>query len=275
MPYTTDSRDFDKLVDYVDNPVKILAEGDSWFAYPRRFLAFGKASNIVHVLGREDNYVIYSTASNGDEAVSMLSGEQKLSLSKRLKHTNFDVILFSAGGNDIVGKYDFDFFIKHRNSDPDWGNCIDLNRLDNKLNQVKSVYIELIERVRQYSLNRHAKIVTHTYDYAIPDETGYKLFDIVPMGDSWTYPYLKQKGFTNMEEQKEVVKFMLTRFKEMLLKLEATYPDILFVADTQGTLNKRHWRNEIHPTPEGFKKISQKIDLKLKEALSRSTTRTG
>ena len=40
MPYTTDSRGFRSLA--ADNPeaVRILAEGDSWFAYPRRFIAF-------------------------------------------------------------------------------------------------------------------------------------------------------------------------------------------------------------------------------------------
>ena len=112
MPYTTDTRDFDYLVTNARNPKRILAEGDSWFAYPRRFFAFGDASNVVQVLGKKKTYVILTTASNGDEAVIMMSGDQKFSLMKKLKHIEFDVILFSGGGNDIVGKYDFDFFLK-------------------------------------------------------------------------------------------------------------------------------------------------------------------
>ena len=267
MPYTTDSRDFDYLVSITNNPVRILAEGDSWFAYPRRFLAFGEASNIVHVLGKNKRYVIYSTASNGDEAVTMMSGEQKFSFTKRIKHTEFDVILFSCGGNDIVGKYDFDFFIKPRSLSRSLKDCIDYERLDNKIRQIISVYVELAERVEQYSMNGAAKIVTHTYDYAVPDDKGFELFDLIPIGDSWIYPYLKQKGYDNKDEQREVVKIMLSRFRDEMLGLEQQYPGRLFVTNTQGTLKDKHWRNEIHPSPSGFEEISKKIEARMKEAI--------
>ncbi|MET0086418.1 MAG: SGNH/GDSL hydrolase family protein [Sedimenticola sp.] len=267
MPYTTDSRDFDHLVSTARRPVRILAEGDSWFAYPRRFFAFGEASNIVQVLGKKKRYVIYTTASSGDEAVTMMSGDQKFAFTKRLKHTEFDVILFSGGGNDIVGKFDFDFFLRERSSAQAATGCIDMERLENKLSQIRSVYIELLERVEQYSKNPAVKVVTHAYDYVVPEDKGFELFDLFPIGESWLYPFLKNKGFDDGDEQREVVRFMLGRFRDEILALEADYPDRLFVANTQGLLEDKHWRNEIHPTPAGFRIISKAIDDRMKEAI--------
>ncbi len=61
--------------------IGIVAEGDSWFAYPRKWLALGADINIVHHV--EDNILRTNTtnllrlASNGDEAVAMMSGKQK------------------------------------------------------------------------------------------------------------------------------------------------------------------------------------------------------
>ncbi len=85
MPYTSDSHEFDQLTVQYPKAKKILAEGDSWFSYPRRFFVFGAASNVVDHLGKGSKYVIYSTASNGDAALSMLSGEQKHAMMKRIK----------------------------------------------------------------------------------------------------------------------------------------------------------------------------------------------
>jgi hypothetical protein len=69
--------------DRYPNLIKILAVGDSWFAYPRKFFLFG------------------------DEIVDMASGNQKFSLLKALNHIPFNILLLSWGGNNIVGRYDF------------------------------------------------------------------------------------------------------------------------------------------------------------------------
>jgi hypothetical protein len=268
MPYTTDSRGYERLVKSYPKSIRILAEGDSWFAYPRRFIALGQSSNIVQILAEQSSYVIYSTASIGDEAVTMMSGEQKYGFTKRLSSTEFDLVLFSGGGNDIVGKYDFDYFLKDRNSAEDWRDCIEMNRLDNKLDQIESVYIELMERVNLYSVNRAVKVVSHNYDFCTPSPQGYELFDIFPIGESWMYPYLHRKNFIDEEEQREVIRFMLQRFGRRLQRVQDQYPGRLFIAHTQGTLEKNHWRNEIHPTPDGFRKIAALIEQQIARALT-------
>jgi len=263
MPFTKDSREFDLLIERNPDAIKILAEGDSWLAYPRKFFLFGKNSNIVHCLGDKDDIAIYSSSENGDEAVAMMSGEQKLSLMKRIKHTAYDVIVFSGGGNDLVGRYDFGFFLNPMKNG-DWKTVLDYDRLQKKLNQISYSYEELIERSLEFSSNKDVKIITHTYDYAIPSEEGFELFDIFPMSESWMYPYLMRLKIENPDDQKNIVKDMLIKFQETLLELQKKYSSNFYVVETQGTLKSDQWRNEIHPTPEGFEIISNMIYKKIK-----------
>lgn len=268
MPYTTDSKGYYRLVEDYPKAVRILAEGDSWFAYPRRFIYFGAPSNVVQILAERNYYVIYSTASIGDEVASMMTGEQKFSFTKRLATNEFDIILFSGGGNDIVGKYDFDLFLRPRQSAELWQDCIDIERLANKLDLIESVYVELMERVDYYSANPGVKVVSHNYDFCVPSPEGYELFDLFPIGESWIYPFLMEKQFTDRAEQQAVIRFMLARFGERLARVEQKYPGKLFVADTQGTLADNQWRNEIHPSPAGFRKISTVIHRAIQQALA-------
>lgn len=268
MPYTTDSRGYDRLIRENPGAVKMLAEGDSWFAYPRRFIHFGASSNIVQILAERDYYVIYSTASIGDEVASMMTGEQKFGFTKRLGTNKFDVILFSGGGNDIVGKYDFDLFLRPRQSSDQWQECIDIERLDNKLDLIESVYVELMERVIYYSVNPEVRVVSHNYDFCVPSPEGYELFDLFPIGESWIYPFLMEKNFTDGDEQEAVIRFMLERFGARLARVQQKYPGKLFVADTQGTLSADQWRNEIHPSPDGFRMISTVIHNTIQRALT-------
>ncbi|MBB3167738.1 SGNH/GDSL hydrolase family protein [Simiduia aestuariiviva] len=259
MPYTSDSQQFDELV--ADNPdaKRILAEGDSWFAYPRRYIAFGKPSNVVHHLAKHDHLAIYATASNGDEAVTMMSGEQKHAMMKRISNTHFDYLLFSGGGNDMVGRYDLDYLVRPFAPGLDRIGAVHEQRLQNKLLQLRAVYEELIHRVEQFSRNPHTRIITHTYDYPIPSKRGYALFDVFPIGESWIYPVFRSLGYSDRTLMADVVRYLLEQFRAMLQALAVEYPGRFVVVDTQGTLASNHWRNEIHPNSAGFKLIAQKI----------------
>ena len=53
-----------------------------------------------------------------------------------------------------------------------------------------------------------------------------------------------------------------------LARVQQKYAGTLFVADTQGTLVADQWRNEIHPSPDGFRKISTVIHNTIQRALT-------
>ena len=260
MKISHDSREYKQLVKKYPDHIRILAEGDSWFAYPRKYLFVGKDANIIDHLDNTDEFVIYNTSSNGDEMVSMLCGDDKFSLIKKLEHNEFDYLLFSGGGNDIVGKMDFDFFIKKKTAGMSWKECIDTDRVAMKLSLIKSSYEFLCELTKDHSKNPYIKIITHTYDKIIPSNEGFELFDTFALGKSWINPYLVRKGITNVDEKIKIVDYLMTGFKMVLEEVAEKY-DNFKVIDTRGCVAGGEWRNEIHPDSEGFKKGAEKIYL--------------
>src|SRR5690606_13444516 len=74
----------------------ILAEGDSWFEYPR-FI-----TDVIDHLNKRNDYAIKSIAYGGDWLSNILLENEYIEELSLLKP---DVFLISGGGNDIVGGY--------------------------------------------------------------------------------------------------------------------------------------------------------------------------
>jgi len=270
MPWT---KKFEKFIEYMEEypfRLKILAVGDSWLDYPN-LEQFFKNTNIVQHLGSKHAVAVYTIANSGEEAVESITSGKKGELLDRLEEYEFDLILFSGGGNDIVGKYDFSFFIKENDAPNSYKDYIIEDNFKLKLTQVISSYEVLIRMVKMYSKNRNIKILTHTYDIAVPAEDGAKLLDLITVIEPWIYPYLVEKGIDSEEDQEDIVRELLTAFKDELIKLQNKmngdnnfsdryeYRDMFHVVNTQGTLSIHQWINEIHPSSYGFKDISDKI----------------
>jgi len=239
------------------NPIRILAEGDSWFGCSRNFLRTDQEVGIIDHLAGMDNLLILNPPSNGDELLDMISGERKLSFLKRLHYMDFDLVLLSGGGNDFVGRYDFGFMLYEKTPGMEWRECINTTRLFIKIRQVEFAYRELIERI--IDLQPRMRIVIHTYDFPIPSNEDYELFELVPVGKSWIYPCFMQKNISDPEDQRKIIRNMLLRLKSSLYKIEKDYAENVTVVNTQGLLQERHWRNEIHPSSQGFGLMAQKI----------------
>lgn len=252
---------------------RILAEGDSWFAYPREYIFFGAPANIIHHLRSRNEFVIENTSSSGDEAVAMLTGESKLAFLKKLNSVHYDLLLFSGGGNDIVGAYDMDFFLRRKTPEMTALDCLDEIRLSRRIRQVEDAYQDLLDYVAVYSKNPNIKVITHTYDYVIPNAQGAEFFGGIwdyDKGRSWMFPFMIKKGITDTKDQREIAKQMLGRFQQMLSRLAAQerYKNNFIVVNTQGTLTENDWLNEIHPNTRGFKLVEQKIYDAMKTALN-------
>jgi lysophospholipase L1-like esterase len=94
--------------------IKILALGDSWFAFPHsvNLITKSNASNVLSALNDLDGYLIYSRSVVGGEVAKyLLEGlpENDLSLNslkwfqQQLQKEHFDYVLISGGGNDLFG----------------------------------------------------------------------------------------------------------------------------------------------------------------------------
>jgi hypothetical protein len=56
-------------------------------------------------------------------------------------------------------------------------------------------------------------------------------------------------------------------FADRLRSVPTDCGDIFHATETQGTLAAIEWLNEIHPTPDGFKKIAGRIYQKMVEVV--------
>jgi hypothetical protein len=259
---TTTHTEFSELIRRYPHRTNIVAEGDSWFAYPSKWLFAGKPNNIINYLKNMERFNLLHLASNGDEAVDMLSGESKFKLLKSIHKHHVHFLLFSGGGNDIVGRWDFDYFLKRGIRSNHFEDYLHKGRLNRRISQVTHAYEDLIGFCIEYSHNRQIKIITHTYDYLVPHPAGAEfiggLFK-VNKGKSWMYPYLEDKQVPK-KLHAPLVEYLINRLAGNLLKLQARHPARLLVVDTRGLIDpKTGWLNEIHPKPGGFKRLAKEI----------------
>ena len=172
--------DFSYLCKKKPERIGIVAEGDSWFAYPRKWILFGADINILHHL--EDQISgskavnLLRLSSSGDEALDMTSGKQFKKLYKILKKNNnhIDFLMFSAGGNDIVGKNDMLPLLNQYQEGFSELDCVHQERFSQKLDSIILSYRRLIALCED--IVPSAKIITHTYDIAKPWNQGAEFF---------------------------------------------------------------------------------------------------
>lgn len=232
--------------------VGILTEGDSWFDLP-----FPGRPNIVEVLIKrfQGKAAFLRLEESGEEVRIMQAGQKWERLYQNLSapKNRFDLILFSGGGNDIVGRALLPL-LKQRESWMIWRDCINMARFERRLAQIEGAYHELVALRDDY--HPAAWIFTHGYDLPIPMDKPIRVgpFKIGP----WMKPYMDQKGITAAEDQRQIIHFMLERFGQMLEKIEDMSERFYYVR-TQGNLKPDDWLDEIHPTKTGFETMATLI----------------
>jgi hypothetical protein len=237
------------------DPLQILAEGDSWFDYPVPFFGGGIIPRLEHRLG----VPILNLAKAGDEVRYMLGVEERAVLVENLTNGSpaggpWDVLLFSGGGNDIVGNPMALWVDDWNPAVPPVGH-IKKPRFDAALELVRAGYEDLIASRDQ--LSPHTMLVFQGYDFALPDGRG-----ICGFGP-WLKPTFDLRKFPTLAAGQAVVKVMLQQFAAMLTSLSG--PTVTFI-NGQGTLSPQpsSWDNELHPEKAGFEKFADLFQAKLK-----------
>ena len=230
-------------------PLQIVAEGDSWFDYPAPFFGGG----IVPRLERRLGVPILSLAKAGDEVRNMLGVEERKILTQQLGNGSpaggkWDVLLFSGGGNDIVGD-PMALWIRDFNAAAPAASLISAARVGAALELVRAGYEDLITIRDQLSPTTH--LVLHGYDFAIPDGRG-----VCGYGP-WMKPTFDLHRFPTIPSATAVVKAMLLEFAAMLQSLASSHSEVTFIK-IQGTLPSvtSSWHNELHPSGTGFESIA-------------------
>jgi len=242
--------------------LRILAEGDSWFEYP---LPVTHGDGVVYQLQKLLGYQIANMAHHGLEVEQMmgLSIRQEIIMRLSDQRIRFDALLFSGGGNDIVGDQ-FCIWLKDSPPVPAPAQMLDMNAVNSALAILEAEYRELVDIRNQCS--PQTVIFVHAYDF--PPVTGKGVCGAGPwLKPSLDYAY-QHLGVPNPDPNDEfvVVKTLMQMFGAMLDRIAAD-PAIqkFIVVPTQGTLtpNASDWQNEIHPSSTGFAKIAKKFQASL------------
>ena len=243
------------------SPLNLLADGDSWFDYP-----LGGAIPLVDhtdVIAQlpsvcaKQPYIL-KLAHYGDATTTELGCTRVKRIQDAVTNPAngaFDAILFSGGGNDIVG----DPFCIWLNDNFSVGNdptkALNQPRFDAALGVIEASYLDLVD-LRNNSLP-NAPIFVHSYDFAIPTGIG------AGCAGPWLQPSLDYCGWIDPAPAAQIVREALTQFAALMAKLAANPANNIIHVQTQGTLAAADWANELHPTPAGFKQIAGKFQAAL------------
>ena len=257
----TSASDFDNWLTQTDpfatSDPMFLADGDSWFNkfYPAR-------GNMLEQIDLNQRCRILDHSWSGDKADGMFAPHRIAAVAQYLDLYQFQAILLSAGGNDIIGNVG-DLLTTTGNT---------ARLADNKV-------IAAFDNVEQYlrafcdarttsSRNKNTRIFIHAYDFVVPRNAPVK----GKIAGPWVYPRLMTQGVTNQTVQKNIVSELLTRWLARLSTLadpnSAQHIAGLHVFLTQGILTPANpndtgrsadWEDEIHPTINGYRKITTQL----------------
>ena len=204
---------------------------------------------------------ILDLAHYGDATTQLLGVSKRQRLLAALQDPQngaFDAILFSGGGNDLVGDQ-FRLWLRDATAagnDPTA--ALNQSALYDILGVVQTAYQDLIALRNAVDLS--VPIFVHAYDFAQPSGHG-----VCTLGP-WLYPSLQSRGWmqntnpADLAVGASIVKLILIEFYKMLQAFALDPTNNVVLAQTQGVLDPAtDWANELHPKPEGFVKIARQF----------------
>lgn len=250
----------------------LVAEGDSWFDFPRR------GGDVLNKLKEKHGYDIKSVADNSHTVESMAYSKKQLGdLKKKLKEVKRDgkiphAILLSGGGNDITSGALYMMLNYNQDHIPNLNDDQVKYVINEKL---YNAYVQLINQIDTFCnqiFSQRFKVFIHGYDYPIPDGRGFmalKIFSFLGGRKYYRGPWLKsvfdKKGYTDVQQNITTMKCLVDLFNNMLISLcnETKFAHVRHVNLRNCLRNdnnyKKHWNDEFHPTEEGFEIVADKF----------------
>lgn len=256
----------------------IIAEGDSWFAYPGLDVLGAMSGGKLSGGAR---YRVYSAAKAGDMVESMAyDGEQLEGFLAEFwkvrdagRQSLVKAILLSGGGNDIAGQ-EFHILLNHASSSLGATAPLDEPLADAFIDRLGRSLESLIGTARRFSetiLQRNdIPILVHGYAPPVPD--GRPFLIGWPLPGPWLQPGFSSKGYLrddpqDLERNARVMTRLITKFNARVARIEkdlAGVADVRYVNVTTALSNnvtndayKRDWSNELHPRDTGFTRVAE------------------
>lgn len=248
--------DYRKIVAADKNQPRWVAEGDSWFHFP-----LTQPDDIVETMLKKKR-AVYTIAGAGDEIRQMMSPAAYRSA---LRDTGAKVLLFSGGGNDMLGGSP-DNLAKllpafKPGMKPEEALTSKYNaQMQTAINHYRSLFADMKTRFPDVWL------FCHGYDYAVPRK-----------GGKYIYPAMEKKGFPDAAFMWSVVKLMVDRFNSALANEAGKAGGRIRYVNLRNTVAKSSasyseakpfWHDEIHPTTASFVKLAAKFEKQIAAAIT-------
>ncbi|HLX86754.1 MAG TPA: hypothetical protein VKR59_22850 [Terriglobales bacterium] len=243
----------------------LVAVGDSWFDYP--------FFDVLKDLDDNYGYNVESTAHRGDPIEQMAYHLGQLDdLPRKLDKIEAlgavpRAALLSGGGDDLAGP-EFGMLLNNAFSPiSGWDNDIVAGVLNDRLYTAFIAMLSGMDSLIQSRFGKSIPILLHGYDYPVPDGRGYLgVFGHYLFGP-WLEPGFREKNFGVLGQRVQMMRDLLDRFNEMLQSLNSRFPFVHYI-DLRNTLStvltgdayKTWWDNELHPTAQGFKKVTDRFE---------------
>jgi hypothetical protein len=235
------------------NKFRALAEGDSWFNLPDFPIGLpivgGSDTDLVREL-KKRGHRIDSIAHFGDTLTDIAAAEDYITA---LKETSYDVFLLCGSGNDLLGGGDLWRYMRIYSPDRKPKAYLKPS-FYSKIRLMEHLYGQIIEEALDHSKNRKLKIISHGYDYAIPQRRGY-----------WIGRPMKRQGI-NKKQGSDIVEVMIDQLHSMMRRVRRRYSGHFDYVDFRGTVGKR-WHDELHPRKRAFRDLAKKMDRKVQQVL--------
>jgi len=245
----------------------LAAAGDSWFDYPLH--------DVLKLLDDEHGYNIESSAHKGDPIEKMAyPGGQMEDFARKLEKIKDrgavpKAVLVSGGGDDVAGN-EFGMLLNNAlGTIPGWDDDI----VDGVLNvRIKTAYVDMLGNITGQCTGMFGKtipILVHGYDYPVPDGRGF--LGGWPFPGPWLGPGFAEKNFpfdndAELQTRINLMKTTMDKFNAMVASLpkqkgleHVHYVDLRNTLSTRISDYKNWWANELHPTKEGFEKVTDKF----------------
>ncbi|HEV7473200.1 MAG TPA: hypothetical protein VGN90_04070, partial [Pyrinomonadaceae bacterium] len=196
----------------------LIAEGDSWFDYPLH--------DVLRMLEDDHLFDVESVAHKGDCVEDMAHSAGQFEefarrLEKLLRAGKVPrAILLSGGGNDIAGD-EFAILLNHAASSlPVLNEDIVRGVIDVRLRAAYASIISGLTAITKSYLPQPIPIITHGYDYPIPDGRGF-LGGWWILPGPWLKPGFEKKGYKDLTKNTQVIVQLIDRFNTMLAAVSA------------------------------------------------------
>lgn len=251
---------FNHAVKSYPNAPRALCFGDSWFQY------LPHPTDLNSELARTFRSTLFL-----DEGVAGRDSAMWTRALARIRTAiasyQFNAILLSTGGNDIVGE-EMKHFLKTPSTQQtmgtaNWGDIpqevFDHVRLSTLQRALEWILTDIDDVVQIRNLYSPSSILyVHTYDYVYPSGKSLRIGPI--KSGPWIKPHMdKYAELHDPIKQRVITTWLLDQFaKHLRAYIQRSAGQPIVLVNSLGTLTKEaQWQDEIHPTRAGFQLIAK------------------